>query len=310
VSTATSAGTRCASTVVSLLWRALGSLTFGKVLIGAALIWMAAMVGAVGGNSDNLNSAAGSNEFTSAAEQHEIVLVSAQVGGDVDSADIDDAGLSSWVGQPGAGGRQRVSGVSSASGQLATAPSGHRPRSLSELRAARQQQTASPATEEPTSWPLLDGRGHGRESAATSPAANARTATADDAGTLTHAVAGSIRSALDPVLQFVSGLADRLAGASTGGSSTAGASSAGASSGSASASADREAGGPPAREPAAGAQAREAIANARQAVSDARADAHDAITDARATARDAVSDARATTNAVTEADAMDPRTTR
>src|SRR5882757_3264520 len=246
MSTATSAGTRCASTVVSLLWRALGSLTFGKVLIGAALIWLAAMVGAVGGNSHHLNSAAGSNELAAAsAEQHEIVLASAQVGGDGGSAGIDDGGQSSWVGQPGVGGRARVSGASTASGQLATDPSGHRP-SLNELRVARQQHSVNSANEEPVSWPLADGHGHGRESAATSPAANTRTAASDagPASALIHAVAGSIRSVVDPVLEFVSGLTDRLDGASTGGAGQS-------STGTASAS-GRDSGGPAAREPAAG----------------------------------------------------------
>ncbi|HEX4360969.1 MAG TPA: DUF4781 domain-containing protein, partial [Pseudonocardia sp.] len=296
MSTATSAGTRCASTVVSLLWRALGSLTFGRVLIGAALIWVAAMVGAVGGNSHQLNSTAGTNEFAAAAEQHDIVLVSAQVDGNDSSAEIDDSGVSSLAGQPGVGGRARVSGASSASGQLSANPSGHRPRSLSELRAARQQQVADPGTEESTSWPLVDGHGHGRDSAATSAVANLRTAA--DPGpvsALTHAVAGSIRSAVDPVLTFVSGLADRLAGTSTGASGQS-------TTATATASADRAAGGQAAREPAtgAGAQGLEAIGNAREAVSDTRVAAHDSIkdsrpaaTDARTAARDTVADTRA-----------------
>ncbi|HEX4253308.1 MAG TPA: hypothetical protein VH008_35930, partial [Pseudonocardia sp.] len=222
MSTATSAGTRCASTVVSLLWRALGSLTFGKVLIGAALIWVAAMVGAAGGNAHDLNSVPAANEFTAVgAEEHEIVLASNQVGGDDGSADINDSGVSGWVGQPGVGGAQRVSGGGTASGLLAADPSGHlagRRRSLGELRAARQQQVAD---EEPASWPPADGHGHGSDSVATSSASNAVANSrvgSDHAGTLTRTVLGSIRSAMHPALEFVSGLADRFAGSLTSGS--------------------------------------------------------------------------------------------
>ncbi|HEY0574964.1 MAG TPA: hypothetical protein VGD73_12755, partial [Pseudonocardia sp.] len=205
--------------------------------------------------------------------------MSAQVAGNDDSTGID--GPSDWLPQPGVGGGQRASGGSAASGHLAPGARGHTAtaaRSLSDLRAARQQQLA----DEQSVVPLVDG--HGQESAATSAVANtdAQPAARADATGSVNAASGSIKSVVDPVLEFASGLVDRLTG-------TAAARSGQSSTGSTATGARGDDAEQAAREPL-----DDARATAREAIADARATTHDTISEARATARETINGARAT----------------
>ncbi|WP_037076970.1 hypothetical protein, partial [Pseudonocardia spinosispora] len=169
--TAISAGRWCASTVVPLVSRALLSLSFGKVLAGAGLVWIAAAFIAGGGHAriaEPASHAAATGVTLAAATTADL-----GTGGEA----VDDSGLTDWTTMSGGGRPTAATGtVSDVTGD-----------------------------EELPSWSDTLGQ---------RPAGNGGGYSAQNSATR-ESIGDSPDSLIDPVLEFIQGVAHKVTGVVT-----------------------------------------------------------------------------------------------